>query len=63
MKFFVSGDSGNSLFMSYNGKYYATGIMSGSLLNNDFICDVSRPQIYTDISKFYNWIIETVEKT
>lgn len=59
----VLGDSGGSLVIKENNKYYATGIISASLLTSDFKCDIGRPQIYTDISAYYDWIVGIVEST
>lgn len=58
--FYFSGDSGGSMFIKDNGQYKAVGIISKSLIRANGICDVNKPQIYTDVSAYYDWIVETV---
>lgn len=61
--YLISGDSGGALFLKEEGKYYATGIVSASLLTDANQCDIEKPQIYTEVGIFYNWIVMTVEST
>lgn len=53
-----NGDSGNGLFVKYQGKFYFRGIIAASLINDDFHCDTFNYAIYTDVFKYQDWIDE-----
>ena len=53
-----SGDSGGPL-MSRADKWYLTGLVSFG--TNE--CDSSLPGVYTSVSFFYDWILETLQNT
>ncbi|XP_070502072.1 CLIP domain-containing serine protease B4-like [Chironomus tepperi] len=50
------GDSGNGLFVQHSGTYYLRGIVSSSLYTNNN-CDVYNYAIFTNVVKFYDWIM------
>ncbi|CRK88880.1 CLUMA_CG002636, isoform A [Clunio marinus] len=50
------GDSGGGFFMKENSKWLIKGIVSSSLVTEEGNCDVESYSIFTDISKFSNWI-------
>lgn len=52
-----AGDSGSGLYVLHNGKYYLRGIVSASLYGFAFGCNVDEHAIFTDVLKFYDWII------
>lgn len=51
------GDSGSGLIVFHNNTYYLRGIVSGSIWGNKYECDVNNYAVFTDITKFYTWII------
>lgn len=51
-----NGDSGSGLMVQHNGFYYFRGIVSSSLRNDKFGCDVNSYAIFTDVLKFIDWI-------
>lgn len=51
-----NGDSGHGLFFKNQGKFYLRGLISSSLIDEDFTCDVSTYAVYTDVFKFKDWI-------
>ena len=55
-----SGDSGGPLMLQAGGeeaRWFLTGVVSFG--TNE--CDSSLPGVYTDISAFYPWILDTTE--
>lgn len=56
-----SGDSGGGFYVRVDGLWYIIGIVSGSFLNRDRLCDLRRNTIYTDINSFKPWIEERLE--
>lgn len=54
------GDSGNGLFVSHEGVYFIRGIVSASLLSLQS-CDAYNYAVFTNVLKFYNWIIGKIE--
>ncbi|XP_055375409.1 transmembrane protease serine 11D-like [Condylostylus longicornis] len=50
------GDSGSGLIIQNNGVWYIKGIVSRALSHPDKICDLNDYVVYTDVSKFINWI-------
>lgn len=61
--FVLTGDSGGGLFVNYKNRFYAKGIVSASLLDEDFLsCNVTNYAIYTNVSKFCEWIKNPREK-
>ena len=51
-----NGDSGSGLIVQHNGAYYLRGIVSSSLRNGRFGCDVNTYAVFTDVLKFNDWI-------
>lgn len=51
-----TGDSGNGLFFKADNKFYLLGIVSSSLLDDEFNCDVTKFALYTDVLKHKDWI-------
>lgn len=50
------GDSGNGLFVRQGNVLYLKGIVSSTLIDRDYKCDVNTFAIFTDVSKHKNWI-------
>ncbi|XP_070501502.1 uncharacterized protein [Chironomus tepperi] len=50
------GDSGNGLFVTDGTSYYLRGIVSASLLNVNRECDVDTYSVFTDVTKYIDWI-------
>ncbi|XP_070501523.1 uncharacterized protein [Chironomus tepperi] len=50
------GDSGNGLFVTDGTTYYLRGIVSASLLNVNHECDVNNYSVFTDVTKYIDWI-------
>ncbi|KAL7013625.1 hypothetical protein ACKWTF_015494 [Chironomus riparius] len=53
-----NGDSGSGLVVLHNGHYYLRGIVSSSLKNVKYGCDVDNYAVFTDVLKFNDWISE-----
>lgn len=51
------GDSGSGLIVRHNGAYYLRGIVSASLHGDQFGCNVHAYSVFTDVTKFYDWIV------
>lgn len=51
-----SGDSGSGLVVKQNGYYYLRGVVSSSLKNGKYGCDVNSYAVFTDVLKFTDWI-------
>ncbi|KFB41229.1 AGAP008193-PA-like protein [Anopheles sinensis] len=54
-----NGDSGGGMFFNINGTWILRGIVSFSPSRpnvNVSLCDSSKPTVFTDVSKYYNWI-------
>ncbi|XP_070506880.1 serine protease gd-like [Chironomus tepperi] len=49
------GDNGNGLFVYANGLFYLRGIISAGLFNKGK-CDVYAYSIFTDVTKYVDWI-------
>lgn len=54
------GDSGGGFFMrdELSLSWNILGIVSSSLINDRFGCDVDKPSLFTNVSKFLLWIRE-----
>ena len=50
------GDSGGGVYVPDNRRFYLRGIVSASLFNAVLQCDVDREAIFTDVTRFYDWI-------
>ncbi|XP_070508990.1 uncharacterized protein, partial [Chironomus tepperi] len=51
------GDSGSGLIVKSNGIYYLLGIVSSSLYGGEYECNVHAYSVFTDVTKFHNWIL------
>ncbi|KAL7013251.1 hypothetical protein ACKWTF_015299 [Chironomus riparius] len=51
-----TGDSGSGLIVTDGSAYYLRGIVSSSLLNANRGCDVDTYAVFTDVTKFIDWI-------
>jgi secreted trypsin-like serine protease len=51
-----AGDSGGGILVKVSNVYYLRGIVSSSLLTNDYECDVDSYSVFTNVLKFTNWI-------
>ena len=51
------GDSGNGLFVEYSGIYFLRGIVSSSLYTKSN-CDVYNFAVFTNVLKFFDWIVD-----
>ncbi|XP_071564067.1 ovochymase-2-like [Temnothorax nylanderi] len=60
-----NGDSGSGLVLvdSTTGRYYLRGIVSRSLLDSSFKCDLSNYVVYVDVAKYTPWIQEQISTT
>lgn len=62
-----NGDSGSGLFFRENGKWYLMGLVSASLSlqvndnENKPSCDVKNYSVFTDVTKYYDWIKDFIE--
>ncbi|CAG9811223.1 unnamed protein product [Chironomus riparius] len=50
------GDSGGGLIVNDGGAYYLRGIVSSSLIGGPHGCDVDTYSVYTDVTKYIDWI-------
>jgi len=50
------GDSGSGVYVYHNGQFYLKGIVSVALPGNVNICNVKMQAVFTDITRFYDWI-------
>jgi secreted trypsin-like serine protease len=57
-----TGDSGDGLVMKRNDHYVLRGIVSSSLRDLIAGCDVYKYAVYTDISKYIDWIDENLQE-
>lgn len=55
-----TGDSGGGFFMKDSKQFYwsVQGIVSSSLINDKFDCDVNTFALYTNVALFRDWIIQ-----
>lgn len=52
-----NGDSGSGLMIQQDSRWYLRGVVSTSLLDHQTrSCDLSKYVVFTDVSKFYDWI-------
>jgi len=58
-----SGDAGGGVYVLHNGQFYLRGITSATLRNNKSGCDVDRDAIFTDVTKFHDWINREIGKS
>ncbi|CRL03727.1 CLUMA_CG016953, isoform A [Clunio marinus] len=58
---FMASDSGGGLYMKDNIKWFIKGIVSSSLFTDEGMCDVESYSIFTDVSKFSNWIAKEMD--
>ncbi|XP_070504773.1 transmembrane protease serine 9-like [Chironomus tepperi] len=49
------GDSGSGVYVKHNGRTYLRGIVSSSL-STVYECDVNKYAVFTEVTKFYDWI-------
>ncbi|XP_011692989.1 PREDICTED: serine protease gd-like, partial [Wasmannia auropunctata] len=56
-----NGDSGTGLVL-YNitGHYQLRGIVSRSMTNGDYLCDLKKYIVYIDVAKYIPWIQEQI---
>ena len=53
------GDSGGALMLKRNGRWFVRGIVSNALTNpNTGLCDLNKFVVFTDASKFSDWIMK-----
>ena len=50
------GDSGSGVYVLHNRRFYLRGLVSSSLLNDNFLCDTERKAAFTDVTHYYDWI-------
>ncbi|XP_070501791.1 serine protease gd-like [Chironomus tepperi] len=50
------GDSGNGLFVTDGTTYYLRGVVSSSLIGGPYGCDVDTYSVFTDVTKYIDWI-------
>ncbi|XP_070506547.1 serine protease gd-like [Chironomus tepperi] len=51
-----NGDSGGGLFVYANGKFYLRGIVSSVLIGGQYGCDIDAYAVFTDVTKYVDWI-------
>ena len=44
----------------HNGQFYLRGLVSASLMNQVNQCDIHKEAIFTDVTKYYDWIKSSV---
>jgi secreted trypsin-like serine protease len=66
----LSGDSGGGLFLKIENLWKLVGIVSAAVANKDVIhgatkpiCDLNNYLVYTDVSKFSDWIDQVILDT
>ncbi|KRT85154.1 Trypsin [Oryctes borbonicus] len=57
-----NGDSGGGFMMLRNGRWTLRGVVSMSIADQGRRCDLSQYLVFTDVSKFYDWILEIVKQ-
>jgi hypothetical protein len=67
---FFSGDSGGGMILNVGGLSKMIGLVSASAAKiiiidgkKEKICDLDNYVVYSDVSKFYNWINQVVFET
>jgi len=50
------GDSGSGLIVNDGNAYYLRGIVSSSLIGGPYGCDLDAYSIFTDVTKYIEWI-------
>ncbi|XP_070504113.1 uncharacterized protein [Chironomus tepperi] len=50
------GDSGSGLFVTDGTSYYLRGVVSSSLIGGPYGCDVDNYSVFTDVTKYIDWI-------
>ncbi|XP_070493055.1 uncharacterized protein [Chironomus tepperi] len=50
------GDSGSGLIVTDGTTYYLRGIVSSSLIGGPYGCDVDTYSVFTDVTKYIDWI-------
>jgi secreted trypsin-like serine protease len=53
--FLSKGDSGGGLVLEINSNWTLVGLVSAGLIKHE-VCDLTDYVLYTDVSKFYDWI-------
>ena len=58
------GDSGGPLVVEDEGRFYLTGIVSFGAddVANGIKCKRGYPVIFTDVSRYEDWIVKTMKK-
>jgi serine protease 7 len=56
------GDSGGGFYLSYPS-WNVRGIISASLVDFDYGCDINKFTLYTNVARFVDWINKTIEET
>lgn len=59
------GDSGGGFYIesSVSGVWKVNGIVSGSLIDPMYGCDINKFQLYTNVAKFIDWITKVMKET
>ncbi|GJQ78129.1 hypothetical protein Trydic_g2466 [Trypoxylus dichotomus] len=57
-----NGDSGGGFMMLRNGRWTLRGVVSMSIADQGRRCDLSQYLVFTDVSKFHDWIIEIIRQ-
>jgi secreted trypsin-like serine protease len=67
---FFSGDSGSGMILKVDNRLTLIGIVSAAVIEKTIIygqrqsvCDLNNYVIYTDVSKYYDWVYQVVLKT
>jgi secreted trypsin-like serine protease len=60
--FEFAGDSGSGLILEINSNWTLVGLVSAGLIKDED-CDLSDYVLYTDVSKFYDWIYQIMIET
>ena len=51
-----NGDSGSGIIITDGNVFYLRGIVSSSLIGGLYGCDVDNYSVFTDVTKYINWI-------
>ncbi|KFB41230.1 hypothetical protein ZHAS_00008896 [Anopheles sinensis] len=61
-----NGDSGGGMFFNIDGTWYLRGIVSFSPSRPEVdkaLCDITKPTVFTDVSKYQDWLIRYINTT
>lgn len=57
------GDSGGGFYLKTQHVWNVRGVVSGSLIGDQYGCDINKFQFYTNVARYIEWITKVMEKT